>query len=137
MLRKMIEDPQKIAAIGVWANELIPTDKDRWRTNFPHMRNICGDGCATCKPAVMKMNNRTQAPTMFIGDGLSDRFAAQYASVVFAKHKLAEFCRRNHILHDQYANLKQISVSLRKACESAAVGENGRLLQLELSPVEA
>ena len=136
MLRKAINDPAAIANVGVWANELIPTGKDRWRTNFPHLPNVCGDGCATCKPAVMKMNNRTGAPTVFIGDGLSDRFAAKSADVVFAKEKLVDFCGKNDILYHHYDNLQQISDSLRSAYESVTSHESDGLGFLEPSLVQ-
>lgn len=135
MLRKRIDDPAAIANVGVWANELIPIGKDRWRTNFPHLPAVCGDGCATCKPAMMNMNKPAGAPAVFIGDGLSDLFAAREAGVVFAKEKLADFCGRNDILYHHYANLQQISDSLRSAYESVTSHERNGLGLLEPSLV--
>ena len=135
MLRKAIGDPLTIASVGVWANELIPVGKDRWRTNFPHLPAVCGDGCATCKPVVMKMNNRSGAQAVFIGDGLSDRLATQNANVIFAKQKLAEFCQNNDILYHHYANLQEISDGLKAAYEATVRHESDRLGLLKPSLV--
>ena len=134
MLKKGIEDQEKVHKIGVWANEMIPVGKNQWRTDFPHLLDVCSDGCATCKPAMMKMNASFGVPTIFIGDGLSDRFAAQRADIVYAKQKLAEFCGRNMIPHIEYANLNQVAESLREATESLPAAFNGVLGELSISP---
>ncbi len=133
MLKKGIADPEKMRNIGIWANELTPVGEDRWTTEFPHAPEVCGDGCATCKPAVMSIENRFAAPAIFVGDGLSDRFAAQTADVVFAKQKLADFCLQNQIAHEKYDDLHQVADSLRMAYEAAATVDNWGLQQLELS----
>ena len=134
MLKKGIEDQQKVHNIGVWANELIPVGKNQWRTDFPHLRSVCSDGCATCKPAMMKMNDPFGAPTIFIGDGLSDRFAAETANIVYAKQKLAKFCERNKIPHIEYTNLNQVAESLREAMISLPAAFNGVFGELSISP---
>ena len=134
MLMKEVADKEKVGNIGIWANLLKPVGDDLWSTDFPHMKDVCGDGCATCKPAVMRHENRFAASTIFVGDGLSDRFAAQTADSVFAKQKLADYCRQNQIAFNQYDDLQQVAESLRKAYESAAVHRSWGLQQLELNP---
>ena len=82
---------------------------DRWRTHFPHFHQSCGHGCGTCKPAVMRLLNPASAPAIFVGDGLSDRFAVACADLVFAKSELARYCRRHDIEHISYTNLSEVA----------------------------
>ena len=83
-----------------------------WRTEFPFFHQTCGHGCATCKPAVMRLLNKTDAPAIFVGDGLSDRYAAESADLVFAKHGLASYCTENSIEHTPYQNLGDVAAHL-------------------------
>ncbi len=83
-----------------------------WRTAFPFFHQTCAHGCATCKPAVMHLLNRTNAPALFVGDGLSDRYAAESADLVFAKNGLARYCRGQSIEHISYNNLEDVAVYL-------------------------
>ena len=64
----------------------------RMRALFPHSNHGCSHGCATCKPAIIRRVRKKQQPVVFIGDGLSDRFAVETADVVFAKHELLAYC---------------------------------------------
>jgi len=80
-----------------------------WRTELPFFHQTCGHGCATCKPAVMRLLNQTNAPAIFVGDGLSDRYAVESADVVFAKDGLASYCIANSIEHVQYQNLREVA----------------------------
>jgi 2-hydroxy-3-keto-5-methylthiopentenyl-1-phosphate phosphatase len=64
----------------------------RMRALFPHSNHGCNHGCATCKPAIIRRVRKKQQPVVFIGDGLSDRFAVEVADVVFAKHELLAYC---------------------------------------------
>ena len=121
MLSKAFGDVEYIAEIEIYANSLKPISKNSWETDFPYFETVCGDGCATCKPAVMRLKNPLNQSPIFVGDGLSDRFAAQSADVVFAKKKLAEFCDQNRIPHIKYFNLEQVAESLSDAFEPVLV----------------
>ncbi len=83
-----------------------------WRTEFPFFHQTCAHGCATCKPAVMRLLNRTNAPAVFVGDGLSDRYAVASADLVFAKDGLAEYCNEHFVEHTSYNNLEDVATSL-------------------------
>jgi 2-hydroxy-3-keto-5-methylthiopentenyl-1-phosphate phosphatase len=80
-----------------------------WRTEFPFFHQTCGHGCATCKPAVMRLLNKTNGPAIFVGDGLSDRYAVESADLVFAKEGLAAYCTKQSIEHIQYQNLGEVA----------------------------
>ena len=122
MLGQYLTDPFDLARVTVSANSLISLGKDQWDTVFPSFDASCVDGCATCKPSVMELHNPFSAKTIFVGDGLSDRFAAQVANVVFAKSKLADHCYQNSISHSTFRNLEQVARSLKKEFESVDRG---------------
>jgi len=83
-----------------------------WRTEFPFFRQTCGHGCATCKPALMRLLNKTNAPAIFVGDGLSDRYAVESADLVFAKDGLASYCTAHSIEYTPYQNLGDVAAHL-------------------------
>jgi 2,3-diketo-5-methylthio-1-phosphopentane phosphatase len=85
-----------------------------WRTEFPYFHQTCGHGCATCKPAVMRLLNSTNAPAIFVGDGLSDQYAVESADLVYAKNELARFCREESIEHTSYHDLAGVAAHLER-----------------------
>jgi 2-hydroxy-3-keto-5-methylthiopentenyl-1-phosphate phosphatase len=84
----------------------------QWRTEFPFFHQTCGHGCATCKPAVMRLLNPSNAPALFVGDGLSDRYAVDSADLVFAKDGLATYCHENGIEYAPFRNLNDVAAHL-------------------------
>lgn len=89
-----------------------------WQTDFPHSGKFCQHDCATCKPHVMKNLNPHGAPTVFVGDGLSDRYAARAADLVFAKKGLAKYCAAENIEFSAYENLSDVAAGIAElACE--------------------
>jgi len=83
-----------------------------WSTEFPFFHQTCGHGCATCKPAVMRLLNKTNAQAIFVGDGLSDRYAVESADLVFAKNGLSSYCTEHSIAHTPYENLGDVAAYL-------------------------
>jgi 2-hydroxy-3-keto-5-methylthiopentenyl-1-phosphate phosphatase len=98
-----------LSGVSVHASHLELEPPDRWRTAFRHMAHECVHGCATCKPAVMEALNAAGAPSIFVGDGLSDRYAAAVADVVFAKDKLAAHCAEQGIAFHRYDTLADVA----------------------------
>ena len=101
----------------------LEVDGDRWMVDFPSFHQSCGHGCATCKPAMMSLLNRNGRPTIFVGDGLSDRYAATSADLVFAKDQLAAYCRQEQIAHRQYLSLANVAEELDELLRSDAAIE--------------
>ncbi|MGH9408148.1 MAG: HAD-IB family phosphatase, partial [Vicinamibacterales bacterium] len=107
-----------LTEVGVYASRLRPARGGRWDVGFPHFDVVCDHGCATCKPAVMAMLNPSCAPSVFVGDGLSDRFAAGAADLVFAKDKLAAYCREQGPAYEPYGTLSDVAAKLAAAFRS-------------------
>jgi 2-hydroxy-3-keto-5-methylthiopentenyl-1-phosphate phosphatase len=110
ILSRLPPSHQRLATeVSVRSSHLEPHPPDRWETAFRHMDSECEHGCATCKPAVMAALNPAGAPCIFVGDGLSDRYAAAAADVVFAKDKLAAYCTEQGIAFRRYETLVDVA----------------------------
>jgi 2-hydroxy-3-keto-5-methylthiopentenyl-1-phosphate phosphatase len=99
----------QLARVSVHASHLEPDASGSWKTAFGFMETECEHGCATCKPAVMAALNPGRAPSIFVGDGLSDRYAAAVADVVFAKDALAVYCAEQGIAFHRYESLADVA----------------------------
>lgn len=97
--------------LRVIASHIEPEGR-RWRADFPNPRAGCIHGCATCKPSAMAMLNGGGRLSVFVGDGLSDRYAARTADLVFAKGALAAYCRESTVEHVNYEGLAEIAAYL-------------------------
>ncbi len=92
--------------VPVFSNEIL------WKNGKPEISfpdgAMCEHACANCKVRVMRDNNPDKDFVVFVGDGLSDRFAAKKASLTFAKNKLLKFCQENKVEHIPYSNFRDI-----------------------------
>ena len=70
-------------------------DGRRLIPSFPHSAQPCQHGCANCKAQLIRRLGKGKHPVIFVGDGLSDRFAIDEADVVFAKRQLLAYCREH------------------------------------------
>ena len=67
---------------------------ERPRIAFPNGHPRCFV-CGTCKRIRVLAHQAAGRAVVFVGDGESDRYAAGYADVVFAKHALLRLCAEN------------------------------------------
>jgi 2-hydroxy-3-keto-5-methylthiopentenyl-1-phosphate phosphatase len=104
-----------------------PDGKMRWRIDFPFYPKTCAHGCATCKPAVMRALNPSAALAIFVGDGLSDRYAITAADVVFAKDSLAAYCVENNVAHRSFLDLADVAMRIDRAFRPNAGAAAGQL----------
>ena len=91
------------------------------RAIFPHSNHGCDHGCATCKPAVIRQVRKKQQPVVFIGDGLSDRFAVEEADVVFAKQELLAYCRERGVACRPFETFGDVQRELAELMEAGAL----------------
>jgi 2-hydroxy-3-keto-5-methylthiopentenyl-1-phosphate phosphatase len=92
----------------------------RMRAVFPHSNHGCNHGCATCKPAIICRVRKKQQQVIFIGDGLSDRFAVEAADVVFAKHELLAYCREHGIACRPFETFGDVQKELAEFLEAGS-----------------
>ena len=86
----------------------------RLTPSFPHSPEPCPHGCATCKQALIRRLRDGRQPVVFIGDGMSDRFAVEVADVVFAKRHLLAHCRANGIACHAFDTFEDVQATLEK-----------------------
>ena len=66
----------------------------RWRIVHPSANPTC-DGCGTCKMLAVERGRADDRIAVFIGNGISDRYAAMHADVAFAKEALVAICEED------------------------------------------
>jgi len=91
--------PAALEALGAGDVPVITADTsfppgERPRIAFPNGHPRCFV-CGTCKRARVLAHQAAGRAVVFVGDGESDRYAAGYADVVFAKHALLRLCVEN------------------------------------------
>jgi 2,3-diketo-5-methylthio-1-phosphopentane phosphatase len=94
------------SALRVEGRRLVPS--------FPHSPEPCAHGCATCKAALIERLRAGRRPVIFVGDGMSDRFAVGAADMVFAKRHLLAHCRESSIACHAFETFKDVQVTLEK-----------------------
>ncbi|MBI4398421.1 MAG: MtnX-like HAD-IB family phosphatase [Candidatus Omnitrophica bacterium] len=86
-----------LKTVPIFANE-VKMMGTRLEFGFPYSGGACTHGCATCKAEIIRKARETENDeVIFIGDGMSDRFGARQADLVFAKSHLLEYCHREGI----------------------------------------
>ena len=103
-LARLFRNTMYASALRVEGRRLLPS--------FPQAP--CEHGCATCKAALLRRLGRDRQPVIFIGDGLSDRFAVEVADVVFAKRQLLAYCRERGIVCHAFETFKDVQTRLEK-----------------------
>ena len=63
---------------------------------FPFVDKGCGR-CGNCKRWHMDTICQDGDLVIYVGDGYSDRYAIRSADIIFAKHDLAEYCKRENL----------------------------------------
>jgi 2-hydroxy-3-keto-5-methylthiopentenyl-1-phosphate phosphatase len=74
-----------VRPLPVFSNQFVATGQ----LEFPHANPSC-DLCGCCKAGIARRVRATGARVLYLGDGVSDRYAVAFADWVFAKGSLAE-----------------------------------------------
>ncbi len=101
------ESPGLLQNLPVYSNKLKYIPPAGFKVHFPD-GNLCEHACANCKERVVQSLRAAGERTVFVGDGLSDRFGARVSDLTFAKNKLLKFCAEHQIQHRAYSNFKEI-----------------------------
>jgi 2-hydroxy-3-keto-5-methylthiopentenyl-1-phosphate phosphatase len=83
-------------------------DGERPEMTFPNGNPDCFL-CGTCKRNRVLAHQAAGRRVVFVGDGESDRFAAGYADVVFAKHSLERFMQERGWPFERWTAFSEIS----------------------------
>jgi 2,3-diketo-5-methylthio-1-phosphopentane phosphatase len=100
-------DRTEFPEIEVLANVLRPDVERGWQCEFRDDSTWGHD-----KVMALRAARERGQYTIFIGDGLSDRAAAEAADEVFAKHSLAPFCQEKNIAFHPYETFADVLAAL-------------------------
>lgn len=89
-------------------------DGRRLEPSFPHASETCVHQCATCKAELIRRLRKNRQPVVFVGDGMSDRFAVEEADVVFAKRHLLAYCRERGIACHPFETFADVQLTIEK-----------------------
>ena len=65
--------------------------------------------CGICKAQVVRSPRHAGELTVFIGDGSTDRYGAEVADLVFARHRLKAYCERAEIPFVPFEDFDQVN----------------------------
>jgi len=98
-----------ISGLPIYANQIELQGESSWRLRTPYSRPDCGPASAHCKCSQLPSRRRR---TLYIGDGASDFCIAAKADVVFAKGRLADYCKAQGIAHQPIHDFNDVLVHL-------------------------
>ncbi len=104
---KRIFDREKLNHLKYFANKLVFTEDNRLSPSFPYEHENCRSS-ANCKRNHIINLSSDDDYTVYIGDGNSDRFAAQFCDFIFAKTDLLKFCEAERISYFPFTNFNDV-----------------------------
>lgn len=114
-------DKHRVRVDRIYANQLIETAGQLSLRSHAGPR-VAGCGSGVCKCKIV--NDSSPTTRVVIGDGRSDFCWSRHADLLFAKSKLAEFCRKEKVAANEFNNFAFI----KAAIESLSRGSSGSLV---------
>ncbi len=96
--------------------------------SFPYFNEECGR-CGTCKRRLVQIHRKEYDSILFVGNGFSDRCAAQEADFVFAKDSLYEYCVDQDIPCHFFHDFEEIQNDLKKRIHGIIFDLDGTLIE--------
>ncbi|MGE3142191.1 MAG: haloacid dehalogenase-like hydrolase, partial [Hyphomonadaceae bacterium] len=118
-----------LARLPVYSNQLVRHDDGALSLRQPWRSPACSAGSGVCKCAVARA---IKEPMVFVGDGRSDQCVSHRAEQLFAKDKLAEYCRKNGLPFLSYATFDDVRAALAdvRAARELGAGDAGENLTI-------
>ena len=125
---KKILEIHHLSEIPFYANCFRFEEGERIGISFPHSGEECGL-CGTCKKRFVQIHRKEYDSIFFVGNGLSDRCAAQEADFVFAKDSLYTYCIDHDIPCHFFKDFQEILNDLRKQIRGIIFDLDGTLIE--------
>jgi len=116
-----------LALPEIFANRLIFLPEGRVAIESPYARESCGR-CGTCKLGIIERFRKTYRRIILVGDGESDRHAAQAADVVVALKDLFLYCAKTGVPAIRADSFQEIPRLLTRQIQSITFDLDGTLL---------
>lgn len=126
-IRKILEI-HHLSEIPYYANRTHFLKGERMEISFPNFEEECGL-CGTCKKKLIQIHRKEYDSIFFVGNGLSDRCAAQAADFVFAKDSLYTYCTEQGITCHFFKDFLEILGDLQKHIRGMIFDLDGTLIE--------
>jgi len=125
---KKILDIHRLSEIPFYANSTHFRDGEGIDISFPNATEECGL-CGTCKKKIIQAHRKEYDSIYFVGDGFSDRCAAQEADFAFAKNSLYTYCIQKEIACHYFKDFQDILNDLKKRIRGIVFDLDGTLIE--------
>jgi 2,3-diketo-5-methylthio-1-phosphopentane phosphatase len=100
-----------LTGLKYYSNKLFVEEKGILKAEYPYF-DIDSPTSANCKKNHIINHSNDDDYTVYIGDGNSDKDAAQYCDFIFAKNGLARFCSMEKISFYPFINFTEVQNKL-------------------------
>jgi 2,3-diketo-5-methylthio-1-phosphopentane phosphatase len=104
---------ENINGVKVYSNKLKISEAGILLPEFPYLDASCPSS-ANCKRNHIITHSSDEDYTVFIGDGNSDKFVAEYCDFIFAKDDLLKYCERERITYFPFNNFHDVVVRMEQ-----------------------
>ena len=125
---KKILEIHHLSEIPFYANCTYFKKGEGMDISFPHAEEECGL-CGTCKKRLIQLHRKEYDSILFIGNGFSDRCAAQEADFAFAKDPLYTYCIEQDIPCHFFKDFHEILSDLKKKINGIIFDLDGTLIE--------
>jgi 2-hydroxy-3-keto-5-methylthiopentenyl-1-phosphate phosphatase len=125
---KKILEMHHLSEIPFYANCTQFREGEGMDVSFPHSEEKCGL-CGTCKKKLVRIHRKEYDSIFFVGNGLSDRCAAQEADFVFAKDSLYPYCIKKDITCHFFKDFQEVHNDLKKQIRGIIFDLDGTLIE--------
>ncbi len=98
---------ENLQDLKVYSNKLLIDKMNLLIPSFPFYDSSCASS-ANCKRNHILSHSSEDDYTIFIGDGNSDKYTAQFCDFIFAKDDLLKYCERERITYFPYNNFDDV-----------------------------
>jgi 2-hydroxy-3-keto-5-methylthiopentenyl-1-phosphate phosphatase len=100
-----------LSGLKYYSNKLFVDDKGILKAEYPYF-DVDSPTSANCKKNHIINHSSDDEYTVYIGDGNSDKEAAQFCDFIFAKDGLARFCSMERISFYPFKNFTEVQNKL-------------------------
>lgn len=108
-----IFEREKLQDIKVYSNKLTFSEDGKLIPSFPYLDSQWTTS-ANCKRNHIINHSSDDDYTVFIGDGNSDKYTAQFCDFIFAKDDLLKFCEAERITYFPFQNFSDVILKIEQ-----------------------
>lgn len=100
-------------SLPVLSDTVRPDGGAGWVVDHPHGHPSCRL-CGICKAQCVRALAHPSRRTVFIGDGSTDRYAAEVADIVFARRRLKTYCTQSGVPFYPFETFEPVTEQFRR-----------------------